>query len=200
MTVQGIDISQWQGAFPWNQWRGKLQFAMAKATEGDGWTDPQFAANWAGMLELNRLMPRFAYCYYHPGQDPVVQAAHLVATVKGHGLLPGDNFVCDLEDNDGLPPEEVSFRAAAFLHHVNQFAPDHRVLLYTYPAFAQQGNCAGLEAWYLWLASYGVSTPIAPAPWDRVTFWQYSDQPIDGDRFMGDEAELLAFCRMPESR
>lgn len=27
-----------------------------------------------------------------------------------------------------------------------------------------------------------------------------TDQPIDGDRFMGDEAQLLAFCRMPDHR
>jgi lysozyme len=201
-VVQGIDVSQWQGAFPWGQWKGRIGFGLAKATEGDGETDPEFGHNWDSMwaLQPDHRFVRFAYSFFHPAQDPVVQAAHLVATVRGHGLLPGDNFVCDLEVNDGLPPGIVARNAATFLHKVNEFAPGHRVLLYTFPAFAQEGNCAGLESWRLWLADYGVPVPTAPRPWDRATFWQYTDQPIDGDRFMGTEDELLAFTRMPDCR
>lgn len=202
-VVQGIDISNLQGAsFPWQDWKGKIGFGLVKATEGDGFTDPDFGRNWDALWAMNEChtFPRFAYSFFHPAQDPVVQAAHLVATVKGRGLLPGDNFVLDLEVDDGLPPALVAERAAVFLRHVNEFAPGHRVLVYTFPAFARAGNCAGLESWYLWLADYGVPAPAAPSPWDRVTFWQYTDQPIDGDRFMGDEAELLAFCRMPDYR
>ena len=199
-VVQGIDVSQWQGNLDWGAWKGKVGFAMAKATEGDSETDPQFAHNWAGMLALDRRLCRFSYAFFHPAQDPVVQAAHLVATVRGHGLLPGDNFVLDLEVNDGLPPSVVAERARTCLQHVNELAPGHRALVYTMPSFAQAGNCEGLGSWHLWLASYGVPAPVVPAPWDRCVFWQYTDQPVDGDRFMGDEAELLAFARMPGKR
>ena len=202
-VVQGIDISQWQGAaFDWSAWRGKIGFAMAKAVEGDNFTDPDFGTNWGSMwaLQPDHRLPRFAYSFFHPSQDPIVQAAHLVATVRGHGLLPGDNFVCDLEVNDGLPPAMVARRAAAFCHEVNSLAPGHRVLVYTSPSFAEAGNCAGLNAWRLWLADYGVPAPTAPAPWDRATLWQYTDSPVDGDRFMGPEDELLAFTRMPDKR
>ena len=201
-VVQGIDVSSWQGSFDWPAWRGKVGFAMAKATEGDAITDPDFGTNWGGMwgMQPDHRFVRFAYSYFHPSLDPVAQAAHLVATVKGHGLEPGDNFVCDLEVNDGLAPKAVAGRAAAFLHEVNSLAPGHRVLVYTMPAFAEAGNCAGLGGWYLWLADYLVPAPTAPAPWDRATFWQYTDEPIDGDRFLGTEAELLAFCRMPKAR
>jgi GH25 family lysozyme M1 (1,4-beta-N-acetylmuramidase) len=202
-VVQGIDISQWQGSgFDWDAWRGKVGFAMAKAVEGDNWTDPDFARNWESMWQMqpDHRFVRFAYSFFHPAQDPIVQAAHLVATVRGHGLLPGDNFVCDLEVNDGLAPVVVAQRAAAFLHEVNSLAPGHRVLVYSFPAFIQAGNCAGLNAWRLWLADYGVPAPTAPQPWDRACFWQYTSDPIDGDRFMGTEDELLAFTRMPDRR
>ena len=199
-VVQGIDVSQWQGAWDWEAWRGRIGFAMAKAVEGDAETDPQFAANWAGMLELDRYMPRWAYLFFHPMLDPVAQAAHLVATTRGQGLLAGDNFVLDLEADDGLPPDVVAAAARRCLQEVNRLAPGHRVLVYTFPAFAQAGNCEGLESWYLWLASYGVPAPAAPEPWDRAAFWQYSDQPVDGDRFIGTEDELLEFCRMPGKR
>jgi Glycosyl hydrolases family 25 len=206
-VVQGIDVSQWQGSFPWQQWQGRIGFAMAKATEGDAETDPQFGANWAGMWELDRRMPRFAYGFFHASLDPVIQAAHLVATVRGQGLLAGDNFALDLEStdpdtqlNDGLPPGAVAPLAVECLREINRLAPGHRVLPYMNPAWALEGGGDGMAAWYLWLADYGVPAPTAPAPWDRATFWQYTDQPVDGDRFLGDEAQLLAFTRMPDKR
>ena len=202
-VVQGIDVSSWQGAsFPWQQWKGRIGFGLVKAVEGDSETDPDFGRNWDSMwqMQADHRFPRFAYGFFHPSQDPVVQAAHLVATVKGHGLLPGDNFVVDMETDDGLPPAVVAERARTCLQHVNELAPGHRVLVYTMPSFALEGHCEGLGAWRLWLADYDVPAPTAPAPWDRATFWQYSDRPVDGDRFLGDEAALLTFCRMPDKR
>ena len=199
-VVQGLDVSNFQGAFDWPAQRGKIGFGMAKATEGTAFTDGQLGHNWDGMWALDRYMPRFAYHFFHPGQDPIAQAAHLVAAVKPHGLLPGDNFVMDLETSDGHPAAVVAGVAKQFLQEVNRLAPGHRALVYTNPSFAQAGNCAGLGSWYLWLASYGVPAPVAPQPWSKATFWQYTDQPIDGDRFMGSHAELLAFCRMPDKR
>src|ERR1035441_260710 len=68
---QGIDISNIQGArWPWSAERGKIAFGMVKATEGLDFTDPDFAANWAAMLGLNRTLCRFAYHFFHPNQDP----------------------------------------------------------------------------------------------------------------------------------
>ena len=206
---QGIDVSQWQGAFPWQDWRGRVAFAMAKAVEGDAETDPDFGTNWDGMWWLDgaHAVPRFAYLFFHAAQDPVVQAAHLVATVRGHGLLPGDNFVLDFEEtdegsglNDGVPPAAAAARAAECLRKVNELAPGHRVLVYMDPAFAAAGHSAGLGSWFPWIADYGVTVPAVPAPWKDWTFWQWTDQPVDGDRFNGTGEQLLAFCRMPAAR
>ena len=208
-VVQGLDVSNWQGSFPWPHWKGRIGFGLAKATEGDGGTDPEFGHNWNGMWDMqpDHRFPRWAYGFFHASQDPVVQAAHLVATVKGHGLLPGDNFVLDVEStdpnaqlNDGFPPHVVAPRAVECLREINRLAPGHRVLPYMNPAWAMKGGGEGMAAWYLWLADYGVPAPTAPAPWTRTTFWQYTSDPIDGDRFMGDEAQLLAFTRMPDCR
>ena len=148
-----------------------------------------------------------AYVAALAGQDPVQQAEFLVLTVKRLGLLPGDNFVLDLEAtdartglNDGLPPAEVARRGVRFLHTVNEMAPGHRVMVYTDPAFARAGNCAGMGSWYLWIANYLVSQPEIPQPWDRWAMWQDGDSPIDTDRWSGDLASLLAFTRMPDAR
>jgi len=151
MTVQGIDVSNWQGAFNWTAWTGKIGFGLAKACEGDAMTDADFGHNWDSMWSMNatHTFPRFAYLFFHAGQDPVVQAAHLIAAVKAHGLLPGDHFVLDLEStspddqlNDGLTPAQCAPRAVECLHHINSLAPDHRVLPYMNPAWAESGGSA----------------------------------------------------------
>jgi len=209
MTVQGIDVSNWQGAFNWNAWNGKIGFGLAKAAEGGSMTDADFGHNWDSMWSMNatHTFPRFAYLFFRAGQDPVVQAAHLVATVKAHGLLPGDHFVLDLEStssaeqlNDGLTPAQCAPRVVECLHHINSLAPNHRVLPYMNPAWAEAGGSAGMSSWFLWIAHYGVSRPSVPAPWQTWTFWQYTDEPVDGDRYYGTEQQLLEFCRMPATR
>jgi GH25 family lysozyme M1 (1,4-beta-N-acetylmuramidase) len=206
-TVRGIDVSRWQGDFDWKDHPG-LSFGMCKATEGTELTDPEFGLNWDKMwwYQGDHRFPRFAYHFFHAGMDPVQQAEFLVLTAKRRGLQPGDNFVLDLEStradgsNDGLPPATVAARATAFLHTVNEMAPGHRVLVYSYPAFIRAGNCAGLDPWFLWIANYLVSQPEVPAPWSKWTFWQDGDSPLDTDRYNGDLASLLAFTRMPDKR
>lgn len=205
----GIDVSWAQGKFNWTAQHGHVAFAAAKATEGLTITDPQFGNNWDGMWFLNgtHTIPRFGYHFFRASDNPEDQAAHLVSTVKAHGLLPGDNLLLDLEAtdgssiyNDGVHPATTAARTKACLHAINTLAPGHRVLLYTNPAFAKAGNCAGLEPWFLWLASYGVSKPTVPAPWKTWTMWQNSGATLDTDRYNGTEAQLLAFTRMPKSR
>lgn len=208
-VVQGLDVSNWQGAFSWSAWKGKIGFGLAKAAEGASGTDAQFGHNWDGMWWMNstHTFPRFAYLFFRASQDPVAQAAHLVATVKAHGLMPGDHFVLDVEEtvsgsgeNDGIPAARVAPLAVECLHQINALAPGHRVMPYVNPAWAKAGGAAGMDPWSLWLASYGVAQPTVPAPWTAWKFWQYTDSPVDGDRFNGDEAALLAFCRMPAKR
>lgn len=204
---RGIDISRWQGKFPWHNHPG-LSFGMAKATEGLDVTDPEFGNNWDGMWNYrpDHRLPRFAYHYFRAAAHPEDQARFFVQTVKQHGLVQGDNFVFDNEatredgSNDGMHPSEVARRGVIFLHHVNALAPGHRVLNYSNTAYIKAGNCAGMSAWHLWVADYGVLHPEVADPWVGWTFWQDGDQPIDTDEFNGTEDQLRAFTRMPDKR
>jgi GH25 family lysozyme M1 (1,4-beta-N-acetylmuramidase) len=209
MNVQGIDVSNWQGAFSWAPWKGRIGFGMARATEGDGQTDPDLKHNWDSMwfMQPDHRFVRAAYHFFHAAQDPVVQAAHFTATVKGHGLLPGDLLVADFEAtdpatglNDGVPPAVFAGRAVTFLHQVSAMAPGHKVLAYMDPSFAHAGHSAGMGCWDLWIADYGISEPAVPAPWQHWTFWQSTDSPVDGDRYNGDVGQLLAYSGMPARR
>jgi lysozyme len=60
MTVQGIDVSNWQGDIDWNKVRAAgTQFAFIKATEGGDYLDPKFAQNWQAAKSVG--IPRGAY-------------------------------------------------------------------------------------------------------------------------------------------
>ena len=208
MTVRGIDVAWPQGAYNWDQQIGQIQFGMCKVTEGLTGSDPQFAHNWNSMWFMNatHTFPRFGYHFFHASDSPTAQAERFVAAVKAHGLLAGDNLVLDLEStepngsNDNVGPAETAAAAKTFLTTVDGLAPDHRVLVYTSPGFADTGACAGLSYWGLWVADYGVTSPAVPAPWSGWIFWQDGDDPIDTDVYNGDEAHLTSFCRMPASR
>ena len=206
MTVRGLDVSRWQGDYTWPR---DISFGMCKATEGTSYTDPEFEHNWDAMWELreDRRLPRFAYHFFHAAQDPEGQAEHLVTTVKAHGLLPGDNFTWDFEAtdpdsglNDDVAPDVAARRAVTGLQAVNRLAPGHRILPYMDPAFGAAGHSAGMVAWYLWVADYGVPQPAVPQPWDRWTFWQDDATQVDTDQFNGTAEQLLAFTRMPDKR
>jgi lysozyme len=204
----GIDVAYPQGSYNWNAQRGKISFGMCKVTEGLTITDPDWVHNWNSMWSLTaaHTLPRFAYHFFHASDDPVKQAERFVSTVKAHGLLAGDNLVCDLEatesngTNDNVAPATTAARARQFLEQLDRLVSGHRVLVYTSPSFAEAGNCAGMSSWALWIANYGVSKPTVPRPWPTWSFWQRGDSPVDTDVFNGTEAQLLSFTGMPRSR
>lgn len=192
MNVKGIDVSSYQGLINWADWKNSIGFAMAKATEGYSYTDPYFVHNWAGIKSIGAY--RFAYHFGHPDKSPYTQADHFVNTVKSAGLHHGDNFVLDLEAAFGRTPAQVSAWAIEFVHEVKRRAPGHRVLVYTFPFFAEQGNCSSLGDYYLWIANFGVSAPSVPSPWHNWAFWQYIGVNLDRDEFHGDMEKLKHFC------
>src|SRR5438874_8444549 len=69
-TTEGVDISHYQPNTNWGSVAGSGRgFAIVKATEGTGYTDPDFHTNWSGMK--SHSMVRGAYHFFHPADDPV---------------------------------------------------------------------------------------------------------------------------------
>lgn len=61
--VMGIDVSSHQGDIDWTAVAGEgYSFAYIKATEGSGYVDPEFAANWEGSAQAG--VTRGAYHYF----------------------------------------------------------------------------------------------------------------------------------------
>lgn len=192
MAISGIDVSNYQGSFNWEPYRGKISFGAVLATEGTSFTDTDLKHDWAGMAGIG--IHRLAYHYALPAQSsPQRQASYFIEVMKSAGYEDTDQFVLDLETSQGLMPAEVATWAQKFLQYVN--STGHRCLIYTNPSFASSGNCAGLESWDLWIADYGIPSPVVPRPWSTWTFWQSSGNSLDLDTYNGTQAELDAFMK-----
>lgn len=194
--LAGIDVSHWQGTVDWQRVAGHgISFAFIKATEGGDYTDPAFAANWAGAAPAG--VARGAYHFYRPQTDAAAQAEHFLRTVQ---LRAGDlPPVLDVEVTDGRSASAIAAGVRTWLETVER-ATGRRPIVYTRASFwsAQMGD---FGAYPLWVAHYSAASPNIPAGWSGWTFWQHSDAgrvagisgDVDLNWFAGGGDDLQAF-------
>jgi len=186
-AVLGIDVSSHQGVIDWGDVAGDgVRFTFVKATEGKTFTDPRFAANWAGARRAGLKVG--AYHYFSACRTGAEQARHFLAVVPpGQATLPA---VVDVEPdhrcNRGRRWSMVADEVATWLDAV-ELATGQRPLLYASDS-VHQTDLAGLEA-ERWVASYSRAPRVAT--WG---VWQHTErgqvEGIDGpvDRNLATEA------------
>ncbi len=162
---KGIDVSHYQGAVQWEKVAtNNLSFAIAKATGGDSYTDPDFTRNWYE-IRRNELI-RGAYHFFYAGDDPKKQAQHFLNTVgkfRANDLPP----ILDIEITDQVSSELLKQRALTWLQYVED-KTDRKPIIYTDSTFARQFlNDARFGQYYLWLADYSQDNPKAPGAWNN---------------------------------
>jgi GH25 family lysozyme M1 (1,4-beta-N-acetylmuramidase) len=211
-TVPGVDVSYWDAGIDWPKVRATGQrFVFAKATEGDFYSDPTFAASWSGAKTAGLL--RGAYHFFRCNVDAKKQAARFIDYVKSvndNGELPP---VLDLESNDGQTKDKVIARAKTWLDLVES-AFGRKPIIYSGQYFLQDyfsESGGGPPAWAkdypLWVAQYpnqyipGMQ-PYLPRGWYKWTFWQFSEKgvvnginaDVDLNLFNGSLEELYKFA------
>jgi lysozyme len=214
-TVEGVDVSDFQGAINWASARGAgIRFAFVKATQGTYNTQSRFAANWSGMKNAGVI--RGAYHFFDPTQDGVAQANHfssIVGTLEAGDLPP----MLDLECPDGdarclgfsggsgsAPAATIRQRVNDWLNTV-QSRTGKKPIIYTFGSyFSSNGiSTSGLSTYPLYIAYPTTGNCYNfPAPWAVANFWQYSwtgsvagiSGQVDRDRFIGTLADLQAFA------
>jgi lysozyme len=196
LAVIGIDISTFQGTIDWGAvaQSKKVDFAYAKATEGETFADDQFARNWQTMKL--RSVPRGAYHFFRFAGDPIRQADHFISVVQPEkgDLLP----MVDVEVDDGVKSIDAKVGAlASFIGRVEKALGGRRMVIYTGYGF-WNGSMGGSDAFSghpLWIAEYNSDLqPALPAGWNSWSIWQYSDAGsipgiagnVDLDRLNGD--------------
>jgi GH25 family lysozyme M1 (1,4-beta-N-acetylmuramidase)/LysM repeat protein len=211
-SVPGIDVSYWDSGIDWPKVRATGQrFMFTKATEGDFYADPTFAANWSGAKTAGLL--RGAYHFFRANVDPKKQAKKFVdyvKKVKDDGELPP---VLDLETHDGQQNDKIISRARTWLDEVEK-AFGKKPIIYSGQYFLQDhfseaggGPPKWAKDYPLWLAQYPNSyvegqKPYLPRGWFNWTFWQYSEKGringinanVDLNVFNGSLEELYIFA------
>ncbi|MFZ6743972.1 glycoside hydrolase family 25 protein [Undibacterium sp. JH2W] len=200
-TVQGIDVSHYQGTVNWTAVKNAgIGYAFAKATDGNTYVDTQFQTNWAGIKAAGLL--RGAYHFYESNDDPVTQANNFIKTVGS--LATGDlPPVIDIEAYKGdFGSTTLVANVQTWLNTVEQ-ALGCTPMIYTGPSFWNQYMNNSFSRYALWVAQYGVTQPKLPNGWSKWTFWQNSESGtvagvtgnVDTDIFAGSMADLQAFAR-----
>ncbi|MBL8714365.1 MAG: hypothetical protein JNL79_00090 [Myxococcales bacterium] len=199
-TVEGIDVSSWQGTIDWTKVKasGKT-FAIARISDGT-YLDKQFEANWAGIKKVGLV--RGAYQFFRPGEDPTALANIVVSKV---GKL-GDNdlpVTCDVEATDGQTAATILKKLTTWMAVV-EAGTGKKPVIYTGKYFWNDnvGSTAWGKSW-LWIAAYGPKCPDLPNGWSDWRFFQYSSTGavsgisgnVDLDVFNGTLADLQALTR-----
>ena len=198
-TLEGIDVSYYQGSIDWNAVAADgIAFAITRVNHG-GFMDPEFDTNWAAIRSVGLV--RGAYQYFDPGGDPVAQANTFISKVGvlGPGDLPG---VIDVESTDGLGPAAVAANVATWLDLV-EAGTGRRPIIYTGSYFWNDNvQTTALNDHPLWIAHYTTGCPNMPTAWSDWAMWQYSSTGsvagiagnVDLDRFNGDALALEDFA------
>jgi GH25 family lysozyme M1 (1,4-beta-N-acetylmuramidase) len=205
--VQGIDVSGWQKNVDWDHWwnQGK-RFAYVKATEGTGYKNPYFTQQYNG--SYNRGFIRGAYHFALPDRSGGKAQADYFASNGGGWSPDGKTLpgVVDLEWNPygsacyGKTKSQMKSWIKSF-HDTYRARTGRWPVIYTSTSWWNQcvGGGHGFEQTVpLWIARYSSSVGDLPPGWNYWTFWQYSDNPIDQNKFNGTMTRLRALATNPD--
>jgi len=212
-TVQGVDVSAGFNAMDWTAAKASgIDFAFMKATQGSGYTDSSFAANWSQTKAAGIL--RGAYHFFDATVSGVTQANYylgVVGTIGPDDLPPVLDIECPTGAADCLGNGSSGAASAATIRQVMldflttvKTATGRTPIVYTFLDFFSENSVdtTGFDAYPLWM-SYPTSATCfpVPAPWTTAPFWQsaYSSSAggvgtgADADQFLGTLAQLQAF-------
>jgi lysozyme len=193
---------------------GGAAFTFIKATEGADYVNGRYASDVAA---VRHRMVWGAYHYARPSgvtftqinADATAEANFFIRTTGSldvPGILPP---VLDLEDAGALNPTQLSRWTRTWLRRVTLLT-GRNPILYTGRLFWRQkmSNTAGFTAYPLWVANYGVPSPLLFGAWKRYTFWQYTADGrlagaglrLDLNVFKGSSAQLQALTSNRSAR
>jgi lysozyme len=215
--LDGVDVSEVQSRIDYARVAAAgFRFAVVKASEGIGYTDPLARKHLTGFRAVG--MRAFAYSFLRPSQgDAKGQVQRLWDSM-------GDEYsrmVIDLETRNEQTPSAKLVAFAEAAADAVLACGALKAVLYTYPSYARalQPELAKSqlgETTHLWMADYRTpepsvplpaALPYAPAPWGAAVLWQYSggkgflvpgiDGACDRDLFVGDEDAFRDWLGLP---
>lgn len=164
------DISGFQPSVNWNIYKSFSDMVAMKASEGIGFQDPTFVSHRSGALAAG-LTTIWYYHYARPdlGNSATAEAEYFHSIVGS--VRPSDRVILDIEVTGATGGWSLQF-----LQALERLYPS-QVGVYTYLSYIPQNLSNPAFARYpLWLAAYGGLEPRAPAPWQSLSAWQFTDR------------------------
>lgn len=162
------DISGFQPSVDWHAYKSFSDLIAMKATEGVGFQDPTFASHRAAALNAGLTVWIYHFARPEFGNLPQDEARYfhsIVGTIR-----PEDRVILDIETGTNTAAWSL-----AFLGELSKFYPG-QVGIYSYASYVSQNlQNPALAAWPLWFAWYTGVEPPAPAPWQKLAAWQFTD-------------------------
>jgi lysozyme len=205
----GIDVSHYEGTtIKFDTMRDQnVRFVFAKATQGVGYKDGQFATYWAalGALPPDKRVWRGAYHFMSSQDDPVAQADSFLRLLdQSGGLQPADlPAVLDLEWDiavkngpdrwQGQDPDKILDKVVAWLERVKtktQKIP----IVYTAKSWWRsrgipEAKFARLRDYKIWIADYSSSSRAVETPGvpnnSSFHLWQFSETAVVSSGYGG---------------
>ena len=194
----GLDISQYQGEINWDELlltKHPLRFVVMRATMGSNGLDERYSENWS---EAKRVgLKRGAYHFYRPFQNSTEQAQNFIRKVDLEaGDLPP---VLDVERTSPFGQDNLREGVRNWLRIVEKHY-GLKPIVYTGRYFYEKHLKGSIDAYPLWVASYGEHHKVEHLPW---RFYQFSEKMtvhgisrnVDGNFFKGSLTNLRNFGR-----
>ncbi|HEY2588261.1 MAG TPA: glycoside hydrolase family 25 protein, partial [Tepidisphaeraceae bacterium] len=176
----GVDVSSAQGQPTWSSaFSAGVQFAYAKATEGTGYTNPDFTYDMSNGTAANVVMGAYDYARY----DAVSAAAEANYFLSVAGPYLGAGYLrpmLDVEQASSLTKSQISTWVDTWCGTVYQ-ATGVKPIIYCSSGNASNFFDSTVTQWYNWMASWPsnpqpqTGAPSGTAPWSGWNIWQYAD-------------------------
>jgi GH25 family lysozyme M1 (1,4-beta-N-acetylmuramidase) len=197
--VPGIDVSMWQGDVDWSAVGSTpTRFVIMRATRGNTYDDPRYAEYLAEASANGLVVGAYHRAKVGVGAgDAKDEADHFVdvAQIAAGDVLPA----LDIEEHNGPTVAELTEWVRTWLARV-YVRTGVRAMIYSSPHFWR--TYLGDTTWFadhgypLWIAHWGVPSPMVPAAdWGGHgwTYWQWTSTGhisgigpnVDRDRFHG---------------
>ncbi|SEO60565.1 GH25 family lysozyme [Paenibacillus sp. OV219] len=172
-NVKVIDVSHHNGIIDWKKVKADgVMGVFIKASEGTTFVDDKFKTN-ANEATAAGIKVGF-YHYVHPeSNNAKSEAAHFASVVSG--VKTDFPHVLDVEgDAEQVSVSKLTQWCVDWLQEVEQLT-NHPTMLYTGAYFARDNLTQPLGQWPLWIAHYGVTTPLANDTWSEWSVFQFSE-------------------------